>query len=207
MDFYDSGQVISYINQFGAYAQVAAFSLFVIQAMAPIFPYVILAAAGGFLFGFKQGFLLAWFGALTGACLAYWICRRLGTVNFLTNALARFGYHESEVNSRLAFWTIVFARIIPVVPTPLINAMAAWGGVPFPTFLTASFIGKLPTAILYTGLGMAMFQANDVKTLLYTIAAGLGIILLINYVLKQWMRHHVIVNSMPPNRRQQTSKD
>ncbi len=206
MDFYDSGQIIAYINQFGAYAQVVAFSLFVIQAMAPIFPYVILAAAGGFLFGFKQGILLAWSGALFGACLAYWICRRLGKVSFLTNVLARFGYRESELNSRLAFWTIVFARIIPVVPTPLINAMAAWGGVSFPTFLTASAIGKLPTAILYTGLGTAMFQANDVKTLLYIMAAGLGIVLLINYVFRQWMRPHVIVDSMPANR-QQTSED
>jgi uncharacterized membrane protein YdjX (TVP38/TMEM64 family) len=185
MGFYNSEQLIAYINDFGAYAQAIAFILFAVQAMAPVFPYVILAAAGGFLFGFQQGFFLAWFGALTGACLAYWICLRLGRVSFLTNALTRLGYRESEHNSRLAFWTIVIARIIPVVPTPLINAMAAWGGVSFPTFLAASLIGKLPTAILYTGLGMAMFQANDVKTLLYIIGAGLGIILLINYVIRQ----------------------
>ncbi len=206
MDFYNSEHLIAYINHFGVYAQAVAFILFAVQAMVPVFPYVILAAAGGFLFGFQQGILLSWFGALTGACLAYWICRRLGKVSFLTNVLNHFGYRESELNSSLAFWSIVFARIIPVVPTPLINAMAAWSGVSFPTFLAASSIGKLPTAILYTGLGMAIFQADDIKTLLYIMAAGLGIILLINYVIRHWLRPYVIVERLPDNH-QQTLED
>jgi len=188
MDFYNSEQVIAYINQFGAYAQAATFLLFVIQAMAPIFPYIIMAEAGGFLFGFQQGILLAWFGALTGACLAYWMCRWFGKVSFLTRYLIRFGYDEGKLNSRMAFWTIVIARIIPIVPTPLINAIAAWGGVSFPTFLAASSIGKIPTAIIYTGLGIAMFQAHDVKPLLYIIVAALGIMLLMNYIVRRRLR-------------------
>ena len=35
MGFYNSEQLIAYINDFGAYAQAIAFILFAVQAMAP----------------------------------------------------------------------------------------------------------------------------------------------------------------------------
>ena len=65
----------SYLKEFGFLAPFVAFGLFVLQAAVPVFPYIILAAAGGLIFGFKMGFLLSWIGALVGACVAYWICR------------------------------------------------------------------------------------------------------------------------------------
>lgn len=189
MDFNNYQFVVAYINQFGLYAPLAAFLLFVIQAMLPVFPYVIMAAAVGFLFGFQQGIVLSWCGALTGACLAYWICRWFGIGGFLNKYYSRYGFDVSKLSPRLAFWTIIIARIIPVVPTPLINVGAALGGVPFPTFLASSAIGKIPTAVLYTGLGLALFQARDVKTILFIIAAGLSILLLARYAAHRWFRH------------------
>ena len=71
-------EVIAYVKTFGVMAPLVAFGLFVVQAALPVFPYVILAAAGGLLFGFKMGFLLSWSGALVGATIAYWVCRLLG---------------------------------------------------------------------------------------------------------------------------------
>lgn len=191
MDFNNYQYVVAYINQFGTCAPLMAFLLFVIQAMLPVFPYILMAAAGGFLFGFQQGILLSWSGALTGACLAYWICRWLGIGSFLNRYYSRFGYNMDKLNPRLAFWTIILARIIPVVPTPLINAGAAMGGVPFTTFLLSSAIGKIPSAVLYTGLGLALFQARDVKTILFIIAAGLSIMLMLRYAANRWFRHRL----------------
>ena len=188
MDFNNYQYVIAYINQFGLFAPLVVFLLFVIQAMLPVFPYAIMAAAGGFLFGFQQGIVLAWFGALTGACLAYWICRWLGLRSLLNKYYTRSGYDASKFSPRFAFWTIIIARIIPIVPTPLINMGAALGGVPFPTFLLSSAIGKIPTAVLYTGLGLALYRARDVKTILFIIAAGLSIMLLMRYAANRWFR-------------------
>lgn len=150
-----------------------------LQATLPIFPYIILASAGGILFGFKLGFWLAWLGALTGACLAYWMCRWLGYLDFLQKIYRRLGYDVNQLNTSLAFWTIVLARIVPVIPTPLINATAALGGVPFLNFMVSSAIGKIPSAVLYTGLGLALFNAQDVKTALLILAGALLLILLI----------------------------
>ncbi|MGR6837292.1 TVP38/TMEM64 family protein [Syntrophomonas erecta] len=155
--------ITNYIQTFGILAPLVAFVLFVVQAALPIFPYVILAAAGGILFGFKMGFLLSWLGALAGACLAFWISRLVAS-EWASRQIERyFGYKVGKNNSGLAFWSILIARVVPVVPTPLINVAAALGGVSFWNFFFSSAIGKIPTAFLYTGLGLALFQTRDIK--------------------------------------------
>lgn len=166
----------NYVQQFGHWAPVVAFGLFVIQAALPVFPYIILAAAGGMLFGFKLGFILAWSGALTGACLAFWICRLLGYSPLSQWLYTRYGYDVDNHSPSVAFWSIMISRVVPFVPTPLINVAAALGGVSFFIFLVSSAIGKLPTAILYTGLGLALFNARDINTILLIIA---GVMLLL----------------------------
>jgi len=179
MDFSNIHGLIAYINDFGIFAPLVAFILFMIQAILPVFPYIILAAAGGILFGFKLGVFLSWLGALTGACIAYWMCRVLGYSQFLQRLYTRMGYDVRRLDSSMAFWTIIIARIIPIVPTPIINAAAALGGVSFPNFVASSAIGKIPSAVLYTGLGLALFNAKDINSALIIIGLTLLFLLLI----------------------------
>lgn len=170
MDQINTPYLVQYVRQFGLWAPVIAFLLFTIQAMFPVVPYVIIAAVGGILFGFKMGAFLAWVGALTGACLTYWLIKKLGYTSFLKWFYNRRGYDLRRLSPSIAFWTLVIARVIPVIPTPMINAGAALGGVSFFTFLFSSAIGKIPTAVLYTGLGLAVFNARDVKSILLILA-------------------------------------
>jgi len=185
MDFGNIQGLSAYIHQFGIFAPLVAFILFVVQAILPIFPYIFLAAAGGILFGFKLGVFLSWLGALTGACVAYWMCRILGYTNFLQRYYKRLGYDVRQLDASMAFWTIIAARIIPVIPTPLINAAAALGGVSFPNFFASSAIGKIPSAALYTGLGLALFNAQDIQTALLILGITLVVLLLIRYQAKK----------------------
>lgn len=176
MEYINTHTLALYISQFGLWAPVIAFALFTIQAMFPVVPYLIFAAVGGILFGFKLGAFLAWLGALTGACLTYWLIKKLGYESFLKWFYRSRGYDLRQLSPSMAFWTLVIARIIPVVPTPMINAGAALGGVSFSTFLWSSAIGKIPTAVLYTGLGLAVFNARDVKSALIILGLALAVI-------------------------------
>ena len=191
MDFFQNlsnlsiSMVIDYIKAFGILAPLVAFAFFVVQAALPVFPYVILAAAGGLLFGFKMGFLLSWLGALVGACLAYWICKLVGGEWAARKINDRWSYDVKQVNGEMAFWTIVLARIVPVVPTPIINVAAALGGVPFWNFFFSSAIGKIPSAVLYTGLGICLFQTRDIKLTLVIIAAIVAMVAVGRYMTKR----------------------
>ncbi len=171
----------AYLKEFGFLAPFVAFGLFVIQAALPIFPYIILAAAGGLLFGWKVGFLLSWLGALAGACMAFWICRYAGS-DWAKNIIKkRFNYDIDRIDTGLAFWSILIARIIPVIPTPAINAAAALTGVPFWNFFFSSALGKIPTALLYTGLGISIFQYQDIKLTLVLLGAIIALAALGHY--------------------------
>ncbi len=191
MDFFQNvsnvsvSMIIDYIRAFGILAPLVAFVFFMVQAALPVFPYVILAAAGGLLFGFKLGFLLSWLGALAGACLAYWICKLLGGEWAAQKIKNRWDYDVKRVNGEMAFWTIVLARVVPVVPTPIINVAAALGGVPFWNFFFSSAIGKIPSAVLYTGLGICLFQTRDIKLTLSIIAAILALVAVGRYMTKK----------------------
>lgn len=191
MDFFQNvsnvsvSMIIDYIRAFGILAPLVAFVFFMVQAALPVFPYVILAAAGGLLFGFKLGFLLSWLGALAGACLAYWICKLLGGEWAAQKIKDRWDYDVKRVNGEMAFWTIVLARVVPVVPTPIINVAAALGGVPFWNFFFSSAIGKIPSAVLYTGLGICLFQTRDIKLTLSIIAAILALVAVGRYMTKK----------------------
>ena len=191
MDFFQNlsnlsiSMVIDYIKAFGILAPLVAFAFFVVQAALPVFPYVILAAAGGLLFGFKMGFLLSWLGALVGACLAYWICKLVGGEWAARKINDSWSYDVKQVNGEMAFWTIVLARIVPVVPTPIINVAAALGGVPFWNFFFSSAIGKIPSAVLYTGLGICLFQTRDIKLTLAIIGAIVALVAVGRYMTKK----------------------
>ena len=186
MEHINTQYLVQYVSQFGLWAPLIAFALFTIQAMFPVVPYLIIAAVGGLLFGFKMGAFLAWAGALTGACLTYWLIKMLGYKSFLKWFYHSRGYDLRRLNSSIAFWTLVIARIIPVIPTPMINAGAALGGVSFLTFLGSSAIGKIPTAVLYTGLGLAVFNARDVKSALIILALALVILIFGWYLARKY---------------------
>lgn len=175
---FESLSVLSnYVAHFGVWAPAITFLFFVIQACLPIFPYLVLAAAGGMLFGLKIGFLLAWIGTLAGACICYWVCRWVGHTPLSEWLYNRYGFDVDNHDPRVAFWTVMIARVLPFVPTPFVNIAAALGGMSFGNFLLASAIGKAPVAFLYTGLGLALFNAKDIDTILLIIA-GTTIILL-----------------------------
>lgn len=164
MDIVTVQDTVTYLRSFGLLAPLVAFGLFFIQAVFPVFPYFIMAGAAGIIFGFWNGFLLAWVGALAGACFAFGVVR-LTNWEWLHKWLQNVMKRDSiAVNPLLGFWGIVMARIFPVVPTPLINVVAGISGISFLVFFSASAIGKIPVAIIYTGLGNHLITSGDIKS-------------------------------------------
>jgi uncharacterized membrane protein YdjX (TVP38/TMEM64 family) len=190
--FYNLNTVMvsSFLKTFESWAPWIAFLLFAVQSALPVFPYIILAAAAGMIFGFKLGFILAWTGALAGACVAYGLFRWLGRGK-VKNLLKKYwSYDVEKINGETAFWSILLARIIPVIPTPLINIAAAWSEVPFWNFFFSSAFGKLPTAIVYTGLGVCLFNVRDGKLILLIVIGFVALVVGLRVGGKKMLSQH-----------------
>ncbi len=177
MDFASVHAAVDYLKGFGVFAPLMAFILFFVQAVLPIFPYFILAGAAGLIFGLWEGFLLSWSGALAGACFAFYLVRLTGWEWLHIRLRRAFNHDLTEVTPFLGFWGIVFARIFPVIPTPLINFVSGISGVSAWIFFSASAIGKIPTAFIYTGLGNHIIVSEDI----YSTLALLLVVIIVGY--------------------------
>ncbi|NLV17436.1 MAG: TVP38/TMEM64 family protein [Syntrophomonadaceae bacterium] len=195
MDFSTVNEAIQYIRSFGPWAPLVAFVLFFIQAALPVFPFIILAGAAGVIFGFWEGFALAWIGSLAGACFAFFLVRMTGW-EWLHAKIQRFFKMDlNEVTPLIGFWGILIARIFPVVPTPLINFVSGISGLSFGIFLSASALGKIPFSLIYTGLGNHLRVSEDI----ITTAAALAVILLISFLGFRYVKIRMGASKQPPN--------
>lgn len=123
------------------------------------------------IFGRLIGFLLAWVGALSGACFLYWISKTLGKEYFAKKLKKRFNIRK--IRDRNIFLIILLSHIFPVVPTPIINIGSGVSGVPFRIFFSSSALGKIPWAIIYVSVGNYLVKTQNVINTLIMISAVL----------------------------------
>jgi len=158
------------MQSFGIYGPIASFILFSVQAMAPIVPYIMLAAAAGMIYGNWIGFCLAWSGAFFGACFMFLLSKKIGGNRVVQKVQAKHDFNIQAVDDKYLFWFLLICRIFPIVPTPLINIGSGLAGVRFGVFALSSGIGKIPWAIAYVCLGSYLMNSqNIINTLLLVL--------------------------------------
>ncbi|PTS83232.1 MULTISPECIES: TVP38/TMEM64 family protein [unclassified Caulobacter] len=116
---------------------------------------LILSLSGGYLFGPFLGGAAAVSGATGGSTVVYLVCKT-AFGDFLRrwkNPLllkVEDGFREN------AFAYLLTLRLIPAFPLLLVNVAAGLMEVPFGTFLSASFLGMLPSSFVYAGIGSGL---------------------------------------------------
>ncbi|MDR1616048.1 MAG: TVP38/TMEM64 family protein [Syntrophomonadaceae bacterium] len=161
INFSQLDTVIIYVKSFGYYGETALFILFFIQAIVPFMPYLILAGAAGMIFGKTEGTVLAFVGAMAGALFLFFITRLFIGSRFTDHIKKRYTVDLEGYGDWKVFWMLLAARIIPVVPTPLINIGAAVSKVKTPVYFFSSFIGKLFWAVIYVFLGDYFIRTHN----------------------------------------------
>ena len=127
----------------------------------------VLTMAGGFLFGVALGTLYVVVAATVGASLVF-----LAAKTALGDSLRRkagpwmrrmeHGFRENALNY------LLFLRLIPVFPFWLVNLVPALLGVPFLTYVGATFVGIIPGTLVYASVGNglgAVFDAGQAPDL------------------------------------------
>jgi len=107
----------------------AAFVAIYIAWTVLLLPGVVPTLAGGALFGVLGGSLLTLTGAVAGATLAFVIARRAGRAPIRELAGAR-GERLERWLARHGFVSLVYARLVPIVPSTCSTTPPGWPACP-----------------------------------------------------------------------------
>ncbi|WP_144933584.1 TVP38/TMEM64 family protein [Paenibacillus sp. 32O-W] len=172
-------QLSQYILSFGAWAFIFGMLAVLLQTVIPVVPFVLIAGANVLIFGLWWGFVINYVMSIVGAALTFWFARSVGQQKVL-DRLEKYPA-AAAFNKRLesnGYFYIFIGRLLPVVPSTLINIGAGAMGVKASHFLAATIVGKLPMILLesYIGHDVMHFRQNKGRLL---ILVGIFVILLI----------------------------
>ncbi|KHF40487.1 TVP38/TMEM64 family protein [Halalkalibacter okhensis] len=172
--------LLQWIRQGGTEYMLVTSILATFFALFPIIPYPIIGGVLGAAYGPVAGSLVTWIGSSLASILMF--------------AFVRYGYQDwgkkwlyrydrlSKITilfERNAFMTIFLTRLIPVIPSIVVNIYSALSRVSFIRYSIASSLGKVPSMILFATVGNTL--VTNPSDLLY-ITFYYGSFLLIVYV-------------------------
>jgi uncharacterized membrane protein YdjX (TVP38/TMEM64 family) len=162
LGYWQKDQFIAWIEAGGMFSVLISILFVAILVFFPIMPFFAVAGIIGAVFGTWEGSLISLTGAVFGA-LVMFAMARFGFREWIQGYIQKYpkakeyeGYFE-----RNAFWSILFFRVVPVIPSPLINILSGVSRVPWYVFLTATFLGKIPSILVFTFVGS---QFGESKT-------------------------------------------
>lgn len=123
-------------------------------AAVPGIPYGIVGGIVGAKYGVMAGSMYNLIISTLAAVMIYGVTRYLlqsWGMALLTrsNVIDRCNRY---IHSHL-FWSLIIARMIPILPAVAINIYAGVFRIPFVTFMMTTFIGKIPIMVVYAYVG------------------------------------------------------
>lgn len=177
-------KIRQFILSFGWWAPILYIFLYAIRPLF-FFPAVILTLTGGLTFGPWWGTLYDLIGASLGAYLAFGISRYLGRETIqklLKNRLKNL----DDYSGRYGFRTILFLRLVPLIPFDVVNYSAGLTQIRFRDYALATTIGIIPGAFAYNYLGSSLHQIFSTT---FFIALGLVVMLSAIPVWVKWKKN------------------
>ena len=165
----------------GAWAPVVFVALCSGLTLA-FFPFPLVAAAGGVLFGTLEGTLLSILGAGIGAVLAFLVARHLAGEAARSLVRGKRLAALLEAVERRGFVAVLYARIVPGVPRDAANYAFGLTHVGLAAFAAATVLGIAPRAFAYCALGgsLGSFDSTESIVAIATLVAigvlGLGLV-------------------------------
>jgi uncharacterized membrane protein YdjX (TVP38/TMEM64 family) len=147
----------------GAWAPIAFVALCVGLTLA-FFPFPLVAAAGGVLFGTLEGTLLSILGGGAGALLAFLIARHAAGESARSLVRGEWLPPLLEAVERRGFVAVLYARIVPGVPRDLANYAFGLTRVGTGSFCAATVLGIAPRAFAYTALGGSLGRLDSTQS-------------------------------------------
>jgi uncharacterized membrane protein YdjX (TVP38/TMEM64 family) len=176
--FYYKDFILTWLND-SDYSQIPfMFVLSVVLSLVPIIPFTLFAGMMGAKYGIWIGSMINWFGSV-GAAVIFFFLARYFFINEFTQYISRYkGFKKlNSIINENTFITVLFSRLIFIVPPPVINIYSGLSSISFKTYFFATAIGQVPSMMVYAYLGNQLF--TSVQTFIQGLALYLGFILIV----------------------------
>ncbi|UJF20257.1 VTT domain-containing protein (plasmid) [Vibrio sp. SS-MA-C1-2] len=173
-----------YVSSHGTTGHIILF-LFAMLLVGVGGPKQIIAFSYGFIYGLREGVLLT---------MAIYMLVAVLTYSFSSFSLqSYFSHHSSKKIQKFkqfigdkAFIKVLILRIFPIGSNLATNLFAGSLGIPFLSFISASFIGYIPQVIIFCLAGTGVSDTNHLQ-----LSISLGLFF-ISLVLTAYLyKHHV----------------
>lgn len=113
--------------------------LMTIQNLFTIIPLILLISVNISLFGFTGGYIWSWIVSIAGAVVSFFLTRF-----WFQDFFGKFvdDKWEQKIDEN-GFWFVFIGRVMPFMPTSVVNIAAGISSVRFMKFLSATVIGNL----------------------------------------------------------------
>jgi uncharacterized membrane protein YdjX (TVP38/TMEM64 family) len=165
------------------------FTMFIgtLFALFPIIPFPIIGGIIGAMYGTLLGGFVTWV-ASTAASIIMFIFIRFVFQSWGLKIIHRYKRLEmiTLMFERNAFITILVSRLIPFIPSIVVNAYSAVSRVSFFSYALASSLGKIPAMLLFAVLGHSLVTSN--QEVFFIIGLYAIIILMTIYFYSRWKK-------------------
>ncbi|MCG7407280.1 VTT domain-containing protein [Paenibacillus sp. ACRRX] len=178
----DINSTVDWLRSFGPWAIVVSLLMNVLISAAGFIPSVFLTGANVLVFGTGYGFIISLLGETIGAGITILLYRKgLSRLPFIHSD--RWGWLQrlNQAPRRRQLAIIAVARLIPLMPSGLVNAVAALSSMRLADFVLVTFVGKAPSIYIETMVGEA-FLTND---LLFKLCISVILLGLLYYGIKR----------------------
>ena len=164
-----------FIQSFGRLSVVVyiiAYALNTVSVFPPIAP---LSLAAGLAFGAVWGAVFLMMGALIGISLTFMISRFFARGVVERMLKGRFKNLDEKLQKN-GFMTILFFRVIPLVPYEVLNYASGLSKIRFKDYFLATFLGLIPGVVISAFFGGSLGEIQGIKDLFspkFLIAIGL----------------------------------
>jgi len=154
-----------YIQGFGRFSVVIYILAYTLNTISIIPPIAALSLAAGLVFGKAWGALYLMIGAMLGTSCTFLISRLFGRGIVERLLKGRFK-NLDDLLERRGFMTVLFFRVIPIIPYEALNYAGGLSRMPFRDYFFATLIGLIPGVMISAFFGGALGEVKGLKDLL-----------------------------------------
>jgi len=182
-----------FIQSFGSLAVLAYIIAYALNTISILPPIAAISLTAGLAFGAVWGALYLMLGAMIGTSATFMISRYFGR-NLIEKMLKGKFKELDEKLAKNGFMTILFFRVIPLVPYEVLNYASGLSSIKFRDYFLATLLGLIPGVFIAAFFGGSLGEIKTFKDIFaskFLIAAGLMIMIIAVPVLYKIIRNHI----------------